>query len=134
MLMTAFNPLPLPISKSISWTRHVSTHRYLQPVKLGPGITVWPLARSSNWPRTTSPGPADPDPITFDDGSAARPSYASAFRGMDQMTFKEACRALGVPLGATLTQIKAAQRVMVKRYHPDLNPDPDAILAFQTRV
>lgn len=42
MLMTAFNSLPLPISKSISWTRHFSTHRPLQPVRLGPGITVWP--------------------------------------------------------------------------------------------
>lgn len=47
------------------------------------------------------------------------------------MKRREARRVLGVPRGATLPQIKAAQHVMIKRYHPDLNPDPDAVLAFQ---
>lgn len=47
------------------------------------------------------------------------------------MTFKEACRVLGVPLGATLTQIKAARREKAKRYHPDLNKDPEAVTEFQ---
>lgn len=42
MPMTAFNPLPLPISKSIWFARRVSTHRYLQPIRLGPGINDWP--------------------------------------------------------------------------------------------
>lgn len=50
---------------------------------------------------------------------------------MDQMTFKEACRVLGVPLGATLTQIKDAYRKKAKRYHPDCNKDPEAVTAFQ---
>lgn len=40
--MTTFNPLPLPISKSIWWVGRVSTHRYLQPFRLGPSINDWP--------------------------------------------------------------------------------------------
>jgi hypothetical protein len=42
MPMTAFNSPPLPISKPIWWARRVSTQRYLQPLRLGPGIAVWP--------------------------------------------------------------------------------------------
>ena len=47
------------------------------------------------------------------------------------MKIKEACRVLGVPLGATLTQIKAARREKAKRYHPDWNKDPEAVSEFQ---
>lgn len=58
-------------------------------------------------------------------------SCAAARRGINKMTFKEACRVLGVPLGPTLLQIKAARLEKIKRYHPDLNSEPDAVLAFQ---
>ena len=42
----------------------------------------------------------------------------------------ESCRLLGVPLGATLPQIKAARREKIKQCHPDRNPDPHVISEF----
>ncbi|GJE44916.1 hypothetical protein AEGHOMDF_4108 [Methylobacterium soli] len=42
MPMTACNPLPLPISTSIWRAGCMAANRNLQPVKLGPGNTVWP--------------------------------------------------------------------------------------------
>lgn len=46
------------------------------------------------------------------------------------MTILDDCRVLGVSLGATLPQLRAARREKIKRCHPDRNPSPDAVDEF----
>lgn len=44
---------------------------------------------------------------------------------------KKSHRILGVPLGSTPDVIKAAYHEAIERYHPDLNPSPEAAVAFR---
>ena len=45
--------------------------------------------------------------------------------------FERSCQILGVPTDADLNKIKLAYRRQAKRYHPDLNKDPQATRQFQ---
>lgn len=38
---------------------------------------------------------------------------------------------LGLPLTAEPEQVRKAYRQLVKRWHPDVNPDPQAIFQFR---
>jgi DnaJ-class molecular chaperone len=47
------------------------------------------------------------------------------------ITYKNACRTLNLPLDHTKDQLKQQYRLLVKQFHPDRNPNPEANEQFR---
>ncbi len=50
---------------------------------------------------------------------------------VSKMKYKDYYKTMGLPRTATQAQIKAAHRKLARKYHPDLNKDPDAEEKFK---
>ena len=60
----------------------------------------------------------------------ARPGAANPYTEF-KARYEKSCAVLGVPVNADPNKIKLAYRRQAKRYHPDLNKDPQATRQFQ---
>ena len=60
----------------------------------------------------------------------ARPGGANPYTEF-KSRYEKSCAVLGVPVNADPNKIKLAYRRQAKRYHPDLNKDPQATRQFQ---